>query len=406
MPRYAQVEKSIHGQPVSQTEFLKAIARAINKHPDGARLADILPDLGPEWDTPERKKLLATTLANMLNRGTIAQVDDERGLYCLSNFARRNGVNDFDSVEQSILAVIREHGGFCRFRDIMIAHNLNPVGEDADIVRIDPAYKRVLDVISRSQLIRQDAAERGVYNLPWPEVANLPLLGRWAALLLKTTWEENRERDENNDYVDRDRTSWWKWRDNHYFNVGQAAKLLREAKGWSVDDLLAKKKVYAALAELERKAPVEVNIIRQDVFDRTSVKVAEMKEAGASQDEIDAFKEARLAELNHRQLEWLYKRFERGSTGAHYHAPLVLYNALAEAYGACPAALSRGVPSFLPYADRIRPERTRRHAIDIDEERDAIQADIDRQTRMIEEWRRQEAEGDAYDAEMSASETD
>lgn len=382
MPRFPTVEKTIHGKLVTQTVFLNAILALIQNFPDGARAGDIIGDLGEEWMAPDRKRLLASTLINMAKRGTLVQVENEKGLYRATNFARRNGVNNFDGVEKSILSVIREHGGFCRYKDILVAHDVNPVGEEKWRVS-DPIYSRINDVIRKSELIRQDAGERGVYNLPWDECLTLPLRGYYAALLVKTTWEENRK---PGDTADDRKTGWRALRDSLFYNVGLAFRQLRELRGWSVDDLLAHKPVYAAMAELQRRAPNEIAIIRQDVFDRTSVTVEEMRAAGASQEEVEAYREARVEELNRRQLEWLYKRFERGELGAHYHAPLAFYTSIAALYDVCPASLSRGVITFKPYDDvRIRPERTRRHVNDIAMARADLESEMEFQARMFAE---------------------
>jgi hypothetical protein len=217
-------------------------------------------------------------------------------------------------------------------------------------------------VIRESKLIRQDFNKRGVYNLPWREVAAEPLRGKWAALIIKTTYLEQcyaikGEVDDN---------AWREERDTFFYNVGAVFEKLRKSRNLSIGDMLDNRKVRAATADFVRAAPNEIAVIRQDWFDRTSIEVGKMKEAGAATSAIDEYREGREDELRLKLPEWLYRRFEKGRLGAHMMAPLAFYTTVADHFDCCPAQLSRGVFALLPLTDvRIRPERTRRTAEEI-----------------------------------------
>lgn len=406
MSRTPQIQKTIHGEPVDHTTYLRAILDEIDRYPDGARNADIARGLGAEWAELPLRTVLSQTLVNMARRNLIYRDLGERGLYKVSMVARRNGVNKFDADEQSILAAIRAEGGICQWRDILEAHDCRPVVSKLNSDDVRTAYKalkanadyqRLKSVIANSQLIRQDFAQRGVYNLPWAELGAHPLRGKWFALMSKVSYIEScakakTEPDLNfwRDYI----------RDAYFTHVGEAFANLRKQFGDSEDDLLADSRIYGAVVALARAAPKEVNRIRTEWRDRTDVWVQARRDAAEAEadaleaegkpwshlqpivrQDIEEYRAGRDDEWEKKHIRWLYSRFERGTVGTHVHAPLLLYTTVAEHYGKCPAALSRGIIVDRPHDDvRIRPHRTRRTSWELIEEH-AVNAVADERQR-------------------------
>lgn len=371
MPRYAMVDKTVQGQPVSHTEFLNAVVQAIDRVEGGARVAELVNALGPEWDPQDQRKFLATTLDNLTRRHVLRRAEGKRGLYEVTPHYKRAGVSVFDAEEKAILDVIRTHGGFCRFRDIMEAFGCRVAGPDGDLTANSGIHSRLMYVIRKSKLIRQDLLESGIYNLPWADLAGQPMRGKWAALITKKTYYEQcyTTKAEIDDNV------WRTWRDTLFYNVGAAFKDLRKTHGLSITDLLDDRRVRAAVAEFVRAAPGEIAIIRQDWFDRTGLEVDRMREEGATSNAVDDYREQRDSELGLRQPEWLYGRFEKGKLGAHMMAPLGFYQAVAERFDLCPAQLSRGLIALLPPDDvRLRPTRERRSPDEMFDEQLEIEA--------------------------------
>ncbi|AFU88310.1 hypothetical protein CcrColossus_gp440 [Caulobacter phage CcrColossus] len=399
MSRIPQIQKTIHGVPVDHTTYLRAILDEIDRYPDGARNADVARGLGPEWAELPLRTVLSQTLVNMARRNLIYRDLGERGLYKVSMVARRSGVNKFDSDEQSILAAIRAEGGICQWRDILDAHDCRPKGVDASIIKASPLYSRLTRVIANSQLIRQDFAARGVYNLPWAELGSLPLRGKWFALMSKVSFIESSAKAK----LDVDLNVWRDQRDAYFAHVGEAFANLRKQFGDSEDDLLADSRVYGAVVTLARAAPKEVNIIRAEWRDRTDVWVQARRDAAEAEadaleaegktwshlqpivrQDIEEYRAGRDDEWDKKHIRWLYSRFERGTVGTHVHAPLLLYTAVAEHYGKCPAALSRGLIVDKPHDDvRLRPHRTRRTSWEMIEEQIAHEVADERQRELL-----------------------
>lgn len=406
MPRHPVVQKTIHGQEVSQTVFLRTVAEAISECEGGATAGDLTSMLGEEWSQPQMRQLLASTLINMAGRGTIRRVEGHKGLYVTTNHFRRAGVNQFDTDEQAILTAIRRRGGFCRLKDIMEDFDVRPAGGpegQADIKGITE-YQRVLRVIMKSDLIRQDIVDpaigAGIYNVPWSEVAALPLVGRYVVPYIHHTMKEIKLA------VGARVTSreWWDERDAFFSQVGDAFKRLRKMRGLEAQDVVDLKPVRAAVAEFQRKAGPPINEIRHEWMDRMSDTIEAMRtaseiseegtaserkrkvdhEIAAYRDEQEQLRDTKLGVL-------LYKRFEKGNPGAHYFAPLILYQAVAEAFEVCPAALSRGVIALLPHTERLRPTRDRRSMDEI--------IDAELRTEAAIEATRQLLYGSMHDAE-------
>jgi hypothetical protein len=343
-------EKTIHGQPVSQTVFLNTIVEALGGM-GGGRAGDLVEVLGSEWETTEAKQVLNQTLLNLSRRGTLRRIEGERGLYEVTTHGRRAGVSVFDRLEKDILDVIRSHGGFCRMRDILDAFGVRPVGPDRQDMQNDPVYTRVLQVIGKSEMIRQDHIVRGVYNLPIAETESLPLCGRWAAMIIEAgcgVVKGGKLDDE----------VWREERDLFFSNVGGTFKALREIRGLTAAQVLDDPAIHTACCELQRRAPKEVAIIRSAWMDRIEIERRRMAAADKPIDEINAYIDEETERLTPTMPRSLYSRFEKGALGAHFHAPLALYEAVAKFYGVRASALSRGVISPEPAEERLRPAQT------------------------------------------------
>ncbi len=249
--------------------------------------------------------------------------------------------------------------------------------------------------------------KRGVYSLPWLELQGYPLQGRYAALQIEQAWNEvkghNIRGEDLKSSIVRD---WRIQRDIFFATVGDMFRVLRLIKQIDIPTLLDNRMVRVALADLQRAAPNEVNIIRQDWFDRTSIEIDRMRAdadterdalltANATADELNSarhridaaveeYRTQREEEFRLRTPEWLYKRFEQGTVGTHVHAPISLYEAVAAFYDVCPAALSRGLMVIRPIDDlRIRPMSTRRHPVEIAEEEVRIEMEREAMLRML-----------------------
>lgn len=349
----APTPKSIHGQSVTQQQFLNAIVETLDGL-GGGRMQDIVKALGAEWDTPDGRQQVNQTLVNMSRRGTIRRMEGERGLYEVTVQGRRRGVSIFDRQEKDILDVIRSHGGFCRLRDILDAFGVRPVGPDRDIIRTDATYERVMKVIRQSEVIRQDHIKRGVYNLPWAETHALPLRGRWVGMIMESGLYA--AKGGNGEPLKRE--AWEEERDLFFSNVGGAFKVLREARGLTAEEFTSDPAILATLCELQRQATNEVAIVRSAWMDRIEIERRKQTDAGKPVDEINAWIERETDRMEPALTRSLYSRFEKGAVGAHYHAPLSLYVQAAKFYGVCPVALSRGMIAALPAEERLRPAPT------------------------------------------------
>jgi len=401
-------DKTINGKPVTHTEFLKEVITTIDElGPENAKVANIASKFGEEWCTPAGKKLLSQTLANMLGRGHVALVDGKPGLYRTTANVKRNGVNRFDADEEAILTVIRDHGGFCRFRDIMEAFGMRAVGEDAKDITFQPLYVRLIEVLRESKRIRQDFIQRGIYNVPWAEMQGLPVRGLWASMMIKVTWSELRQTWDMPATDDEGRPGWYKLREEFFTNVHLAFERLRTTAQMTVDELLDERVMRLAIADFERAAPTVLSVIYDEWRAYTdeeierrdaayALAVAQMEAGGGSahdlsrlqvehQADIDIYRDARQQELDLKRPIWLYKKFEKGDVTAHCRAPLSLYTAMAEVFGLCPASLSRGMIALLPYEQKVVPRKTRRPQREIEDAQIEVDLAIERTQAWLEE---------------------
>lgn len=345
--------KTIHGTSVTQQEFLNTLVEALSAM-GGGGVGDLIPTLGPEWETREGKQRLAQTLCNLVKRGTLRNLDGQRGVYEVTVYGKRAGVSVFDRQEKDILDVIRSHGGFCHLRDILEAFGVRPVGPDRQDIQNDTLYTRLQQVIRRSTVIRQDHIERGVYNLPWDQTHALPLRGEWAAMLIKHGWAMARGAGNEQDNVE----DWRGERDAFFQVVGCAFKALREARGLSAEEFAEEVSIRPVLYELIKRAPKEIANITGDWTARTEAQRLGMIEAGATDAEVFDFVTEDSAQMEPSLPRCIYSRFEKGIVGAHFHAPLSLYVKIADFFNVCPASLSRGLIAPIPDSERLRPAHT------------------------------------------------
>lgn len=397
MGRAATITKTIHGVEVTQVAFLNEIIDQIDRCGDeGATVVDIARGLGTEWEeSAQARQQLAYTIANMVKRNLILRVENERGLYKVSMVARRSGVTRFDADERSILASIRDAGGICQWRDILEAHDIRPHGEFKTEALNSALYRRLTDVILKSELIRQDLGVRGVYNLPWEQVGALPLRGCWAALLTKMHYLEERQ----NLKLSVDLDDWRLARNTFFTNVGVAFEEARDRHNKSAEEVVLMPGIRAAVMELARRAPQEVanakqvwRIESEKHVTRIAARYAALIENADGPDavallrhnqrsEVAAYTDSRIADWDSQWMCKLYLLFEKGSVGAHVHAPLTLYTAVAKTFNCCPAALSRGlVTPPMQDKNRSRPMSTRRTSMQKMED-DVISEIIDERQR-------------------------
>jgi hypothetical protein len=358
VPRYPITPKTIHGKPVPQDEYLRVIATTL-KALGGGKAADLLPALGPEWDTPDQRQALATTLANMANRGTIQRDPAVRGRFTVGAAFERRGVSIFDEFESGVLDVIRKKGGVCRWRDIADAYGVRTYKVNREETMNDSTYRRLTDVLARSTRIRQDFLKRGVYNLPWDELQTMPLMGRLAHLGIRIAVTDAMRKHpdgytprEADDIVEAEQRRF-------YARVGGQFEMLRKTAGMTAVDVISQSPIKAAMLMIKRTGHQEVARARTDWFDYATIAEREMRAAGAPQSEISAYMAEQTEMVDRAIPRILYRRFELGKLGAHMHAPAQLYTAFAEMFDVCPVLLSRGVGMARPdQTVRLRPEST------------------------------------------------
>lgn len=378
MPRYPVKEKTIHGEPCTHQHFMNTVGETIASMEGGGRAADLIPTLGPEWDTAGGHKIISQTLINLCSRNKLKRVEGERGLYVVSNHYRRTGVNQFDEDEKAILRIIRNHGGFCQWSDILEVMGVRPHGSKQDRLdaMADPVYKRVYNTILKSDRIRQDITTQkigtGVYNLPWEELNNLPMIGYYASLYIHYTYNAVLRA---NTGIETGPHDWYDEQELFFEQVGAAFKRLRDIRKLSLETLLEDKAIRAALMRFQQVADRPLAVIRGEWKDKVDLEVERLKAAAEINDgrtahvrreearaKCEAYTEEQRLLFNTKCGQWLYRKFENGDVGAHCNAPLILYMAVANHFEVCPAALSRGAILSLPDKERLRPGNNRRSA--------------------------------------------
>lgn len=387
MAQAPALTKTLKGVPVSAAAFRRAIVDALGQMEDGAgSMPDLIPFLGPEWDTKEGRLLVSKTLVNMADGGKLKRDPEHRGLYRVSgNVVRKGGgVSVYDQQERSIEDTLRKLGGFATWAQIMEDHDLRPHGEERAELRAlrfrtfmknnqpgdsastayDPyrttGYQQMNHVLATSQRIRQDYPSKNrkggwmckYYNLPLDQLNAMTLRGGVHAIMIKATHEELRL--EGRTAIEE--------RDLMFSCVAHVFTTARKARGLTLLDLASRKSVYAALLELARHPDVDRDN-RSLYREETRKTVVDMRAAGAAQEEVDDFRERREDTCKRtRAMADMLGRFEDGGDGygpnLHLNAPVRLYEALAAELGIDSVSASRGVLQIDTRGDRIRIEPT------------------------------------------------
>ncbi|UTC28692.1 hypothetical protein MARCHEWKA_01790 [Brevundimonas phage vB_BpoS-Marchewka] len=370
------LEKTLHGKPVTQNVFKRAIADALSRMEEGGGALDVLPFLGEEWDTPAGRKVVSQTLINMWKSGALTRIEGRRGAYTVSGGFHRKGLGMADQIEQSILDSIRKRGGFATFAEIMDDHGLRPAGEDFTQVRkqatrrrygtdtaednalrtaYDPrdttGYAQIKKLLRESEVIRQDLLRIGLYNLPQDELNQMTLRGYFGGLMVKMTVAELGGNEKKQSAA----------RDDFFVQVGAVYNAARRSMGIKREDFVRKPKVAAALYAL-----MQQQAIKRETHDwfagETQAKVDAMLEQGATTDQVADFREDRR---NSREglslLLDLLDRFESPEIGCginiHCWAPVSFYETLARELGIDPVMASRGVLMLDFRGEKLRPNR-------------------------------------------------
>lgn len=370
------LEKTIHGVPVTQNAFKRAIAEALYDMEGGGSAADLLPTLGPEWEDRRGRDLLAKTLSNMASSGVLKRVEGQRGTFTVGGGFKRKGLGAADQIEQSILDSMRKRGGFATFAEIMDDHGLRPAGEDFVEARraatrrrwgtaessdftfrshYDPrdttGYAQIKKLLRDSPVIRQDLLKVGLYNLPQDELNTLTLRGYFGGLMAKMTAAELGASEKRQNQA----------RDDFFVQVGATYNAARTTLGIKREDFVRKAKVAAALYSL-----MQQKAIKRETHDwfagETQARVDEMLRKGATPEEVADFREDRR---NSREglslLLDLLDRFESPEPGCgvniHCWAPVSFYEALADVLGIDPVMASRGVLVLNFRGEKLRPNR-------------------------------------------------
>jgi hypothetical protein len=316
MPRYQTLPKTLHGQPVSQQDFIKAITDALTHCEEQTGSAGHLAGLlGPEYLTTEGKALVLTSLKNMERRDLVRRV--ERGIYKLAPHVRRAGVSSRHQMEMQVIDILRKDGGFARRRDIQEEFDVRPAGPefreavrwlkraDAGLLPYDEAgspkafnvhdvrdtyvFKLIHTTISESKqlytVIGEAIGNRGIIHLDFDEIARLPVRGRWMARLVKYEVYETRPRAQRN--------SWMVERDLRFRQIGEAFQTIRDRRGIELADLARSAKVKKALNECARSRWVRPKLF-EGWYMETEAEARLMEGRGVPAEEIGAFREERM----------------------------------------------------------------------------------------------------------------
>ncbi len=361
----APIEKTVHGEPVSQTAFRQAVFDAINLYPDGARAGDIQNELGDEWQTKDGRELMAATLNNLKRAGYLDLVEGQRGLFKTTKLATK-GADQFERFERDVVKTIADEGGIItmrRLRDIYaplgvarvrgfsqgksrreqrhrvrkslsdtmaMEQNKDKLAElKARAKRFDSSTSNIRRVVEKSQRIRQNNRRTGVYHVDYATLARIPQSGRNLSMMMswvgRSAWKRDYAKDRHTPLT---RTLWYdSLRIPFFQNLGVMVKALRETHGWSLSDVAADSGVSRALARMRGYA----NTTYQDA--RVSIKEEEIKHGGRQ----DYDPEPALIE------ETLLYWFEEGHEAMHMAVEPDLVAALAKLYYCDAAFLSLGV---------------------------------------------------------------
>ncbi len=384
MPRGNPLEKPVQGKVLSNREFTLTVLKMIGEAGEaGITMPQLAARMGDEWvNNPMNGRLLSKWLARHLAAGRLSR--PRRGVYVLA--ADEKGLTPAHAHEEAIREVIREHGGFAYWTDILIGLGvqeergierrpmkpfLNIIGDetpdelqakrqeyerlflrwesaDAAWKAKNPAYKSEYLTYGRvarnSPRIRRDHAVRGLYALTAAEVAAMPLRGRWAGLMIHAgalALDPGLEGDPE---------TYWQVQRDFFTQVGSAYRFARSALEIDLVEL-------AALPDVRQSIEAMIDHAK-------GWEARRLREYEGEPEKIEAFRHAISEEA--------LADFEAGDHALHFSAPLALYQQLADLYSLDAAQLSRGIVSPAEEDGATGWKSRRRTVTEIDRDREAV----------------------------------
>lgn len=360
----AAIEKTINGQPVTQTEFLRAICETLNKFPEdeGGRMADLVNAFGPEWDNDYGRQLMSNTLTTMRRRGMLQQVGDRKGYYRTTRTAsrERGGVNSFEQTENTLVDVIRMHGGVMKMRDI--ADYLAPYG--AERIKFQGDYNRgntrrgkfhrtewsrmpkeerewrvaqgmaykshrsqLHNVIAKSLRIRRASDVPGWYSLEPHELLQIPQSSRNLSVLMGTAGRRLAKQAIQRGVAEARDDDWYAiLREPIFRHLGYMIDAVRDLSGMTVEELVAMPVVHKAMERFRGYA----QNVWQDMINYIRYS-----------DEInDRMYEPSFDEV----CRMTYQKYVEGESAVHLALKADFIEAVADVFKLDPNMLSFGVP--------------------------------------------------------------
>jgi hypothetical protein len=277
-------------------------------------------EMGGEWAEKAKAPVLRQTLLSMVRANLLVRIRNPPGCYDISPSCSWRGLDVRDATRKGIGRFLRDRGGVARTRDIHEAiteRRLAGPDRDYDHHRITQTLKADF---------RQDFG-RGYWNLPEPELEQVPLLGRWADYQHQVAWFE---KGDHGGFQ-----SWEAKRDDFFDRVGSA---FMDARGdRDIADVAMQSDVFYALRDMDARAPSA----RLEALEALQSQVTEDMAAEGVSDRWAIAQEVRNRK-EHGLAVYLYRAFEQGNSDAHMAAPVEFYRACAILFGVCPARLSRG----------------------------------------------------------------
>lgn len=385
------LQKIVRGKRVSQREFRREVMAAIDAGGEEGRTIEQIADhLGEPWDQRDLRPILSHTLQNFKATGKV--ICPSRGVYVAAVAA----VDIFTDHENSILQVIRDHGGVCRWVDILDAYDVRNIGRtrpkravanypegvtdherlliDEEIERDFQARTEVFElenprassipttlrkVIAQSTRIRQDFMQIGLYNLPLEELQGLPLLGRWLRkATVKTALGDRPPRDR--DELNLTRDTIYDMVDQHFARVGAVFLTVVNARGATLADVATDETIRPHLMRLSKDDDLLNQVLlnqRIEVLRRHGLDPDAQHYDDAVTDALTNTREALMSADGDKLPIALMQAFALGEPAFHRAADTAFWVALADAFWLDAAALSRGIvwPKTEP-DHRPRPE--------------------------------------------------
>ena len=334
------IPKTVNGTPVSQQEFLDAIAGFVRER-EFAKPRQIADDLGPEWaNDAARLRHVAQTMNNMRNSGKF--VRDERGIYSLApNYDRKRG----RTLENSIIETLRSLGGLARASEILDEFDARPAAhkESPNAGRSRKPARRIYQTLAASHKIKRYVGVKTnnpnvaqvMWGLPWHEMLAEPLTGRNADFLMKLAYLQMTEKTGKGGRVEEARL--YATIKDHYDTVGLTFRRLRETYD---EDIYVAAADPAVAEHLER-----IKLTKSTITNRVFAEIRAMAERRAANEgkrgDVRLIERYRDEEAE-RVLAHFLAFFENGDPAMHVVCPADFYRAYADRYGVCPASLSRG----------------------------------------------------------------